>query len=181
MNNSDKNNACLLPVARVSKLFGTDGSLVINLIDTFPEGYDMQTPLFVIVDSLTVPLYPERFERRGRSGAVVSFADIDTSERASEFLGSELSAVFTDRASRESDGDEFYFEDMVGFTAFFTDDELKGTVVGFVDSEHNPLFTLSVDGNEVFVPATEDLIAGFDPDAKSVKFDLPEGLLDLYM
>ena len=170
----------LIPVARISKPFGTGGELAINLYDTFPADFEKGESLFALVDSLPVPLFAEKFEKRGRSGALVSFMDIDTPVRAAEFLGKELLLMFSAETGNV-DGDEVYFEDMVGFSARFTGNDLKGTIMGFVDSEHNPLFTLSVNGKEVFVPAAEEMIAGFDVKRKVVTFDLPEGLLELYL
>lgn len=170
----------LVPVARVSKLFGTGGQVAVGLYDTFPAGWSTEQPLFAIVDGLVVPLYAEKSERRGRTGAYMAFADIDTPQRAAEFVGTELYFPAV-TAVGEEDGDEVYFEDMVGFAAKFSGHKLTGTVVGFVDSEHNPLFTLSVDGREVFVPAADDLIEKFSVKKREVTFDLPEGLLELYL
>jgi 16S rRNA processing protein RimM len=192
------------PVARVSKLFGTGGEVVVNLYDTFPADYDAggllagdksDRPLFVFLDSLAVPMWPEKFRRRGQTKAVVEFADIDTPERATEFVGMELyvepegvlrpEAVIHDAETRNPDdpvaGDEIHFEDLVGWNTGFTDNALRGTVRGFIDSMHNPLFELSVEGKEVFVPAADEFIASFDPDAREIVFELPEGLLELYL
>lgn len=169
----------LVPVARVSKLYGTGGGVVINLYDTFPSDYDTAEPLFGIVDGLEVPFYAEKFNRRGRAGALVEFADIDTPERAAEFTGMELSLRY--EAGQEEEGGEVYLEDLIGFSARFEGKELRGTIVGFVDSEHNPLFTVSIDGREVFIPAVDEMVSGFDPDGREVTFDLPEGLLELYL
>lgn len=169
----------LVPVARISKLFGTGGGVVLNLYDTFPTDYDITEPLFNIVDGLEVPFYPEKFNRRGRSGALVEFADIDTPERAAEFTGMELSLRYG--PAQEEGCGEVYLEDMVGFSARFEGNDLRGTIVGFVDNEQNPLFTLSINGIEVYIPAVDEMVSGFDPDAREVTFDLPEGLLDLYL
>ena len=69
-------------------------------------------PLLVTVDALEVPLWCERFERRGQTGAVAAFADLDTDRRASELLGLE----FRIEQGDEED-DEFYLEDLIGFAA----------------------------------------------------------------
>ena len=66
-----------LPVGKITKLYGTEGEVVANLYDRFPADYDSEEPLFVSIDSLTVPLFIESFTRRGNSGAIVRFADID--------------------------------------------------------------------------------------------------------
>ncbi len=159
-----------ITVARVSKLFGTGGEVVLNLYDTFPRGYEdgleggladgfngghnpscgngdvgpqpktsygkgaekpqSKTlynsgiePLFGIVDGLRVPFYAESFRRRGRSGALAEFADIDTPQRAAELVGMELSMEYErDPAGAGPDGAEegIYPEAMVGFTVRFT-------------------------------------------------------------
>ena len=67
-----------IPAGRINRLFGTDGGVMLSLYADFPEEFDTGTPLLVTIDALEVPLYCERFERRGTSGAVASFADFDT-------------------------------------------------------------------------------------------------------
>jgi len=62
---------------------------------------DTGTPLLVTIDALEVPLWCERFERRGASGAVAAFADFDTERRAQELLGLEFRIRFD-----EEDDDE---------------------------------------------------------------------------
>ena len=63
----------LLPVAKVTKLFGAErgGGVVVALYTEFPEDFAPESePLFVRIDSLDVPLWCERFERRGAAGAL---------------------------------------------------------------------------------------------------------------
>mgnify|MGYP000069649746 CR=1 FL=1 len=58
-----------IPAGRINRLFGTDGGVMLSLYADFPEEFDTGTPLLVTIDALEVPLYCERFERRGTSGA----------------------------------------------------------------------------------------------------------------
>lgn len=76
-----------IPAGRINRLFGTDGGVMLSLYADFPAQFDTGTPLLVTIDALEVPLYCERFERRGTSGAVASFADFDTERRAQELSG----------------------------------------------------------------------------------------------
>ena len=104
----------LLPVAKVTKLFGAErgGGVVVALYAEFPEDFAPESePLFVRIDSLDVPLWCERFERRGAAGALAEFADWDTARRASELVGLELFV----EADEERSDDEFYMEDLIGF------------------------------------------------------------------
>ena len=162
-------------VARVGKLFGeaNKGGLSITLYNTFPEDFDFEAePLMVEIDSLDVPLWCESFERRGVSGANVQFADFDTTRRAEELIGKEL---FIDIEEEESD--EFYMEDLIGFKV--RAGKLKGEIVDYYDSEHNPLFGVDFGQGERLIPAAEEFIAGIDFDKQTIKMILPEGLLEL--
>lgn len=228
------------PAGRINRLFGTDGGVMLTLYAAFPDDFDpATTPLLVTLDALEVPLWCERFERRGASGAVAAFADLDTERRASELLGLE----FRIAEQAAADDDEFYLEDLVGFAVEAEEvggttgegedatgkagpdrthsDEigksganqtgghatgktgadrphcnatgkagtdragatatrrLRGTLTDYYDSDVNPLFELEIEGRKVLVPAVEEFIARIDFDRRTIRFVLPEGLLDL--
>ncbi len=175
-------------VAKVGKSFGTQGQLTINLYDTFPSDFTIEEPLFVYIDNLAVPLFFDHFERRGKSGGVVAFADFDTAYRAAELIGKELFMGLEEELlgieSEEdveefSDDDELYLEDFVGFKATFEGHEESGKIVDFEESDWNPLFIIDIAGREVMVPAADDFIVEYSPTNKTIHFDLPDGLLDL--
>lgn len=167
-------------VGRVAKPFGRDGELIVNLYDTFPEDYDTEEPLFANIDSLTVPLFFDKFERRGQRSALVRFADFDTDIRAAELIGKELFVKSAPAASCDED-DEIYFEDLVGFTVSFDDSSQKGVVTAYIDNDLNPLFEVSSDGRMIYIPAVEEMISALDTDRREIEFSLPEGLLELYL
>ena len=167
---------------------------MLSLYEAFPDDFDpAETPLFVAIDGLDVPLWCERFERRGAAGAVASFADLDTPRRARELLGREFRIDLA-----QEDGDEFYLEDLIGFaveTETFgagdaaADDAAAspdgahvcrhGVVSDYYDSELNPLFELEIDGRRVLVPAVEEFIAHIDFEARTIRMVLPAGLTEL--
>ncbi len=160
-------------VAKISKLYGADGEVVINLMSSFPEKFSLDQPLFMNVDSLMVPLYCERFERRGRASAVVRFADLDSERRVMEFMGSDLHLPEED----EVPDDEFYMEDLVGFKVEV--DGREGRLTSYIPSEANPLFEVVIDGREALIPAAEEFLLSIDFDRQIIRFVVPEGLLDL--
>ena len=183
-----------VPAGRINKLFGTEGGVMLSLYEAFPDDFDpAETPLFVAIDGLDVPLWCERFERRGAAGAVASFADLDTPRRARELLGREFRIDLA-----QEDGDEFYLEDLIGFaveTETFgagdaaADDAAAspdgahvcrhGVVSDYYDSELNPLFELEIDGRRVLVPAVDEFIAHIDFEARTIRMVLPAGLTEL--
>ncbi|MBQ2026603.1 MAG: 16S rRNA processing protein RimM [Alistipes sp.] len=163
----------MIAVGRIGRLFGTEGGVMITLYTSFPDDFQMEEPLFIRVDELAVPLFCSSFERRGQSSAVVQFDDIDTERRAEEWLvGRE---IFVEE--QEQDDDEFYMEDLIGFKASVG--RQRGEVVDYYDSEANPLFEIRLGDKQHLIPAQEEFIAHIDFDKRTIKFVLPEGLLEL--
>lgn len=165
---------------RINKLFGTDGGLMLSLYPAFPDDFDPATmPLMVSIDALEVPLWCDRFERRGIAGATATFADFDTERRARELIGLEF---HIENPDNDSD-DEFYLEDLIGFDALVEEAGLEarhpGVITDFYDSEMNPLFEVEIGGRQVLIPAAEEFIAHIDFEERRIHFVLPEGLLNL--
>lgn len=166
----------LTTAGRINKLFGDNGGVMLSLYNVFPSIFDTATPLFVKIEGLDVPLYCERFDRRGISGAAALFADLDTDLRATELLGLEF-RIDLNEAETEED-EEFYMEDLIGFR--ITAEGLKGTLIDYYDNEANPLFEVETkEGRRILIPAVEEFIAHIDFKKQTIKFILPEGLLQL--
>ena len=161
------------PAGRINRLFGTDGGVMLSLYPAFPADFDpAATPLLVTIDALEVPLWCDRFERRGMAGANVEFADFDTSRRAEELVGRILYM-----AEDEESDDEFYMEDLIGFA--IEAGELRGTVTDYYDSDMNPLFGIDFGDGERLIPAAEEFIARIDFDRRRIRMILPDGLAEL--
>ena len=68
------------------------------------------------------------------------------------------------------------------FKGFIAVDETLGEIGEIIDvddSTINTLFVIDNDGEEILVPAQEEMIVGIDNDNKEIIFDLPEGLVSL--
>ncbi len=154
------------PVGKVGKVFGQDGSVLLNLYDAFPDEYNTEEPLYVRTDGLAVPLFIENFERRGRGGARAKFADVDNPQRAALLVGEEL--FIHGVQERE-------FDDFAGWKAVA--EGLEGVVTDYFDSAMNPLLQVEFQGHEVLVPVA--FIEKIDAKARTVTLELPEGLLEL--
>ena len=162
----------MLAVGRITKLFGAEGEVNVNLYASFPDDFSEEQPLFTMVDSLVVPLFCESFSRRGHSSATIRFADIDTVKRTELIMGNE---IFIEEP--ETDDDEFTFDDLIGFTVKIG--RRKGTITDFYDNDINPLFEITLSDGVHLIPAAEEFIAAIDFDKRVMKLVLPEGLLEL--
>lgn len=169
-------SASEVAVGRVAKTYGPNGELVLTLYDTFAYENN-EEPVYVSIDNIWTPLFFRSFQRRGRNKAVTVFDDLENEYRASELVGKELYVLA--ESEDEEDDDEIYMEDLIGYDVVFEGHKQQAVIVGFTESEFNPLFELELDGRDVLIPAADDFIVRIDQAARVVTMDIPDGLLEL--
>lgn len=158
---------------KILKSWGTDGSVVMSLLDTDPEELKVGEPVFIEFDGLPVPFFIESIQPKGGK-AIVHITDVDNLEDAEEIVGR---AVYADYFEEEDDG-----EDFTGWTVYD-----KGREVGVVSGEEaipgNPCLVVSVGKGvpshqeEVLIPLHEDFVVQIDEPGRRLYMDLPEGLI----
>lgn len=168
----------LFPVGIVNKTHGVRGEIVITL----DEDIDL-TELRCIVfdmDGIFVPFFIASLRSRGASSVLVTLDVVENETAAATFTGKKVFALKEDISFDEQDvdPDNIYLEDLIGFRIFDTDGTPVGTVSGYDDSTENTLFTVTdSNGDNILVPAADDLIAGIDVPGKILTMNLPSGLI----
>ncbi|MFI3295521.1 MAG: hypothetical protein R3Y19_05830 [Rikenellaceae bacterium] len=162
-------------VGTISKLYGTSGELVVKLWDTFPVD-NTQEPLWVEIDSLAVPLFISSFETQGLSKAVIIFDDFGSEKLSSMLVGLPIYSLVCENV--EQDADDM---PLLGMSFKDTTSGRCGTVVGFIDSEFNPLLELEIEGDdqEYLVPFNEEFVVDIKKRKREIVFALPESIFDL--
>lgn len=77
----------------------------------------------------------------------------------------------------EEDDDEFYMEDLIGFSVEVG--KMRGVVTDYYDSDMNPLLGIDFGEGERLIPAAEEFIVRIDFERQKMKMILPEGLLEI--
>jgi 16S rRNA processing protein RimM len=167
-------------VGRISKTFGLNGELVIHLYDTFSFDNPTGESVYVEIDGIWTPLFFASFRRRGQSKAVAVFDDLESEYRASEMVGKEFFTLTpNDTEESDTEEDELYLEELVGYALALKGHKGRGEITGFVESEFNPLFEIRWNGTERLIPAADDFIVQIDQRHQLLTMELPDGLLDL--
>lgn len=167
-------------VARVSRSYGLGGELVLKLGDNFPIARSVDDPLWVEIDALPVPLFTCHFAMQGTSKAVVVFEDFQSEELAARLLGLKvysMQALSQDDSAGDQDDDSWGY--LVGFTMSDTTSGQSGLVVDYIDSAMNPLLVVEIKGEQHYIPIAEELVAKVSRRRKTIKLNLPQGILDL--
>lgn len=149
-------------------------SIDIDGVEIAPDDF-----VFARIDGLDVPFRVEAVRYKG-AGYLLTLKGIKDEKAAARLSGGPLYMECDIEDSDDSESDQVYLEDLIGFTV-----SDRGVSIGVVEdysepTPHNPLFVLRrPDGTELLVPASDDLIVDIDFDNNNIDMDLPEGLVDL--
>ncbi len=161
--------------ARIQKSYGTDGGVMAS-ISQMTEEIGFKGPVFIDFDGLPVPFFIESMTRRGGSKVEIKFEDVDTMSAAEELVGKEIYTV-DEPSDDDFDEEGIDLEALDGCTVLDAGGAVIGVVDGFYDIPSNPcLNVVCPDGTEKLVPVHEDLLLDYDPEADTLRMELPEGL-----
>lgn len=163
-------------IGKIGKPHGVNGEVNLAFDDDVFDRTEAEY-LILDIDGILVPFFMEEYRFRSDSTALVKFCDIDTQDRARQLTGCE---VFFPREHSDASEDVATWNELVGFSVVDETNGLAvGKIVGVDDSTVNILFeVLTENGEELLIPAHEELIADFDRDERTLTMHLPEGILD---
>ena len=160
-------------IGRLGKTHGVKGEISFQFDDDIFDRVDADY-LVLEIDGILVPFFMEEYRFRSDSLALVKFCDIDSQERASELTGCN---VYFSRALAEEDDEQLSLASLIGFDLVEAGNNKKvGAIVSIDDSTTNILFELE-DGR--LIPATDDFITDINTKDRTIKMEIPEGLLEL--
>lgn len=172
----------LRQIAQVLKSNGANGELIFSFRDMDPEDLDIEEPVFIFFDGLSVPFYIDSFSKKGKSKAVVSLADIRTYEDACELAGK---GVFAESALYDDDNEDG-LSSLTGWKVLDRSSTIIGTIDSYIDIPGNPCIEVSLSNNlkeksscggTVMIPLHEDLILSVDSQSNEIVMEIPEGLI----
>ena len=160
-------------IGRLGKTHGVKGEVSLQFDDDIFDRVDADY-LVLELDGILVPFFIEEYRFRSDTVALMKFEDVDTQQRANELTGCD---VYFPRALAANDEGDVSLSLLVGFDLVEAN---GGTTIGRIaaidDTTANLLFELE-DGR--LVPANDDLIRDIDTKRKTIKMEIPEGLLEL--
>ena len=160
-------------IGRLGKAHGVKGEVSFQFEDDIFDRMDADY-LVLDMDGILVPFFMEEYRFRSDSLALVKFCDVNSQERASELTGCD---VFFPRALAEEDDEQLSLASLVGFDIVEADNNKKvGVIAAIDDSTANVLFELE---NGRLIPATDNLITDINTKERTIKMEIPEGLLEL--
>ena len=164
-------------IGKIGKPHGVKGEVSFMFDDDVFDRTDADW-LMLSVDGILVPFFLEEYRFKSNETALVKFCDVDTQDEARELTGCD---VFFPRHLADEDEGHLSWAQIVGFSVR---DAETGKVVGEIhsvdDSTINTLFELvTPEGDDLLIPATDELISDINTEERIIEMNLPEGLLSL--
>ena len=154
----------MLPIAKILKSNGTEGEVLIGLLDIDATEINTEEPVFVEFDGLPVPFFFEKFSPKGSTRATVQLTGCRNLADAEELVGKEICLD-----EEDGSGDE---EDFCGWT-LYNGNTPVGEIGGLEDIPGNPCLWVG----DKLVPLHEDLILSIDRGSHTIVMALPDGLI----
>ncbi|MDA9555347.1 ribosome maturation factor RimM [Pelobium sp.] len=165
-------------IGYITKTRGLKGEVQVAFSYDEPEKLKIKS-VFLEINKKLVPYFVAHYKIPMPQIGYFNFEDIDHVDKAQ--LITKKKIYLPNRLKPKRKKEEFLFTDLVGFNA---DDLQKGDLGIIDDVKEYPqqfLATINYKGNEVLIPLNEAFITEIDIANKKISFDLPEGLLDLYL
>lgn len=170
----------LIAIGHYNKPHGVAG----ELSATIDVDIDVLRELSCLVsdmDGIFVPFFVNACRPKTQETVLLTIDGIDSEQEAARLVNHDIYALKREfrQESIDADADGYPLDYFIGFELQDSDGNVIGEIVDVDEQTENAIFIVERDGNEIMVPATDDLIVEFDLDRKVMVMDLPQGLLDL--
>lgn len=139
--------------------------------------------IVISVEGIFVPFFVNSCRPKTADTCLLTIDGIDSEAKARQLVNRPfyiLRSDIPDDPDGDDDDEGLYASDLIGFKVTDTSLGDVGTITGINDSTQNVLFIIeTADGKEIYVPVADEFIEEIDSDSKTVRTDLPEGLVSL--
>lgn len=166
-------------LGKIAKKYSFKGEVLIYLDTDEPELYTELESMFVEINGHLVPFFIERSSIHREKFLRTQFEDMDSEEDADTIVGKDVYLPLTMLPKLE--GNKFYYHEVVGFDAI--DQRLGnfGIILRISDNGVQALFEVQKDDAVILIPLIDEFILEVNRENKSILFNTPEGLIDLYI
>ena len=170
----------LIGIGHYNKAHGINGEISAT-IDVEPEVLRDLSCLVSEIDGIFVPFFVEALRSKTSDTVLLTIDGIDNEHDAMRLVNHDIYALKREfrQESEDADADGYPLDYFIGYELRDADGTRVGEITGVDLSTENAIFIVDRDGDEVMVPATDELIVEFDTDNNLMVMDLPQGLLDL--
>ncbi|NDW11758.1 16S rRNA processing protein RimM [Bacteroides sp. 214] len=164
-------------IGQFNKPHGIHGELSFTFTDDIFDRVEECDYLICLLDGIYVPFFIEEYRFRSDSTALIKLEDINSTEAARKFTNVEV--YFPVKYVTDEEVEDASWTFFIGFTLRDVETGDIGEIVDVDDTTVNVLFVVDHAGEEVLIPASEELMVEIDQMHKVIAMRIPTGLLTL--
>lgn len=163
-------------IGYISKTHGLKGHVILRLNEGFDIDAEIIKSIFLELSGSQVPYFIEEC-RPNNVGYIIKLETVNDIDFSKKMIGKKVFCL-TDFIIEDEDS----LKEFIGYTLI--DKELGNIgIINDVDDKTDNVIIkiLHKSGKEVILPFNDDLIEEIDDDEKTILFNAPEGLIEMYL
>lgn len=170
----------LIEIGYYNKPHGVAGEISATL-DVDIDVLDNLSCLVSDMDGIYVPFYVKACRPKTSETVLLTIDGIESEQEVSRLVNRDIFALKRDYRQQAEDveADGYPLDYFIGFSILSLDGSRVGEITDVDEQTENAIFIVERDGQEILIPAADDLIMEFDLDKKEMVMNMPQGILDL--
>ena len=170
----------LIAIGHFNKPHGVAGEISAT-VDVDVDVLNSLSCLVSDIDGIYVPFFINACRPKTAETVLLTIDGVDDEREVARLVNKDIYALKRDysQASDEAEADGYPLDYFIGFELQDSDGSRVGEITDVDEQTENAIFIIDRDGDELMVPASDDLIVEFDIDKRVMVMDLPDGLLDM--
>ena len=168
-----------IPAGKLTKTIGLNGALQLYLNTDFARLHNRIDSLYIDLQGQKVPYLVIKLQAKSGGNMLVELEDIDTIADAQQLVGHEV--FVTQDILPTLSGNEFYHQEIIGYTISDKELGVLGTVNEVIDVPLQTIVSVTYNNAEVLIPLAGAILVTINRDTKTIEVNCPEGLVDMYL
>lgn len=163
-------------IGYISKTHGLKGHVILRLNEYINIDEEAIKSIFIEINGSQVPYFIEEC-RPNNSGYIIKLETIDTVDTSKKLVGKKVFSLPDFLIEDENSLNEF-----VGYTIIDSKLGNIGNITEVDEKTDNIIIkVIHSSGTEIILPFNDDFIIEIDDDLKTIEFNAPEGLIEMYL
>jgi 16S rRNA processing protein RimM len=143
-----------------------------------PSEYEMLDVVFLNINNMPVPYFIKSIKILNNK-AILSFEDIDSTEKAEFLLKKEMYLPLS--TLPKLTGNKFYYHEVEGFHVKDINFGDLGVLHSILDYPHQAVMQIFHHDKEILIPVNDEIILDVNRKTKTLTIRAPEGLIEIYL
>ncbi len=166
-------------LGKIVKKYGLKGELLAKIDTDEPEAYQNLESIFLEIKGKLIPFFLHKTSLHKATTLRFDFEDVNSMEEADALIGKNIYLPLD--TLPELTGNKFYYHEITGFQAEDIHTGHFGTIKHINDRGPQAFFIVFNEQNdEILIPVQDVFIHEVNRNKKTIYFNLPEGLIDIY-